>query len=527
MRQARKLVAQFDKNGDHRLNVDERKAARESLKNEPRGGGFSEFGPRGRGPFPGFGGDEPGKPGPKVAVTDVSPVVAIPLYEPTVLRTIFLEFENPDWETELEDFHGTDVEVPATLTVDGKKYLGVGIHFRGMSSYGMVRAGSKRSFNVALDFTDEKQRLYGYKTLNLLNGHEDPSLMHTVLYSHVARQFIPAPKANFVKVVINGESWGIYTNVQQFDKIFLAENYPSAKGTRWKVSGSPGGGGGLDYVGDDIENYKRRYEMKSGDDDTAWKALIKLCRTLKETPTEQLEQALEKMLDIEGTLRFLALDNALINGDGYWIRASDYSIFRDEQGKFHVIPHDMNETFQPPMGPGMGPGGPPGFAGGPGGRPGQPPGPGPGAFGPPPGGPGDGPGNPGRGPGGFGGGGNRGVAVDPLVGLNDTGKPLRSRLLAVPALRARYLQHVRTIAEKWLDWEQLRPVVTQYQSLIEKEVEADTRKLTSFAAFKQALGESVGEEPPRGRGVAVLPTFARDRRKFLLEYREAKSDAQP
>ena len=36
--------------------------------------------------------------------------------------------------------------------------------------------------------------------------------------------------------------------------------------------------------------------------------------------------------------------------------------------------------------------------------------------------------------------------LDPLVGLDDTRKPLRSRLLAVPALRARYLDHVRTIA---------------------------------------------------------------------------------
>ena len=64
------------------------------------------------------------------------------LYEPTVLRTLFLEFENADWEAELQDFHSTDVDVPATLTVDGKKYPNVGVHFRGMSSYMGVPAGS-------------------------------------------------------------------------------------------------------------------------------------------------------------------------------------------------------------------------------------------------------------------------------------------------------------------------------------------------------------------------------------------------
>ena len=86
-----------------------------------------------------------------------------------------------------------------------------------------------------------------------------------MLYSHIARQYIPAPKANFVKVVINGESWGVYVNAQQFNKEFLAENYKTSKGARWKVRGSPGGGGGLDYLGDDVADYKRRYEIKSKD----------------------------------------------------------------------------------------------------------------------------------------------------------------------------------------------------------------------------------------------------------------------
>ena len=78
---------------------------------------------------------------PKVSPADVKTYPDAPLYEPTVLRTLFLEFEDKDWEAELADFHGTDVEVPATLTVDGKKYPNVGVHFRGMSSYMGVPAG--------------------------------------------------------------------------------------------------------------------------------------------------------------------------------------------------------------------------------------------------------------------------------------------------------------------------------------------------------------------------------------------------
>jgi hypothetical protein len=106
-------------------------------------------------------------------------------------------------------------------------------------------------------------------------------------------------------------------------------------------------------------------------------------------------------------------------------------------------------------------------------------------------------------------------------------KPLRSRLLSVPALRARYLAHVRTIADDWLDWNKLKPVVDQYRALIEKDVEADTHKLTSFAAFQRTVGDLPQKqgEQPRGRFDPGLKAFADSRRKFLLNYPGIKNAA--
>jgi hypothetical protein len=534
MGQERKIVKTFDKDGDGRLNQEERRAARASLKKDrekggARGrGGFGRmggppgFGPPGGGPGggpgrpPGFGREEePVKPGLHVDAADVPAVRGKGLYDPDVLRTLFLQFEEKDWEAALEEFHGTDVELPADLTVDGRTYRGVGVHFRGMSSYMGVSAGHKRSLNVSIDFTDDDLRLEGYKTLNLLNSHEDLTFLHTVLYSRIARSYIPAPKANFVSVVVNGESWGVYVNAQQFDKIFLAENYPSSDGARWKVRGNPGGDGGLRSLGDDVEEYKKRFEMKSGDKKD-WAALVALCKTLERTPPEKLEAALKPILDIDGALWFLAIDNALVNGDGYWTRASDYSLFRDKQGKFHVIPHDMNEAFGPAMGPGFGPGG---RRGGPGGAIGKRGGPAEGAIGKrgsPPGGPGGRPGGSPRG---------GGVDLDPLIGLDNERTPLRGKLLAVPSLRARYLEHVRTIAEDWLDWKKLGLVVADYRTLIERAVEEDTRKLSSVAAFRETVADSVatGSAPMRGRMGMALRTFADQRRKYLLGYRDEKA----
>lgn len=533
----RKIVKQFDVNNDGRLDSSERKAAREQMKRENAGRGDrgpGGFGPRGVGPG---GNAETPTPGAKIAKSDVKPEQR-DLYDPAVFRTIFLEFDSQDWEDELADFIRTDVEVPATMTVDGKEYRGVGVGFRGASSLMMVGKGSKRSLNISIDFTEKEQRLLGYRTLNLLNASGDPSFMRGALYSHIAESLrLPAPKVNFVRVVINGESWGVYANTQQFNKDMLAEHFPESKGAgaRWKVPGSPNGRGGLEYLGEDIAPYRSRYEIKTKDNESSWKALIDLCRTLNETPIEQLEAALKPKLDLDGVLWFLALDVALVNSDGYWTRASDYNIYLDPSGVFHIIPHDVNETFSS----GGGPGGP---RGGPGGsgvrergepRPDQGPGPGrpvddrhPGPARPD---------DPLR-PGGQGGMGFRpiggGATLDPLIGLDDKTKPLRSRLLAVPSMRTKYLANIRTIASEHLDWNNIGRVVKHYREQITVEVRADTKKLSSFAAFERATSDlpaspqpvaSDDPGPRRGQRAASLKEFIEQRRAYLLGHEAIKA----
>jgi spore coat protein CotH len=531
-----KIVKQFDNDKNGWLNAEERAAARKFLEKERvsnlmgrRGrlpGGFGPPPPGGPG---GMGRIEPGKPGPSVQPHEVPHYPDKGLYDPKVLRTIFLEFESDDWENELQAFHGTDVEVPATLIVDGKKYPLVGVRFRGMTSYMTVPPGLKRSLNLSLDLTDKNQRLDGHKTLNLLNAHQDPSMMSTVIYSHIARQYLPCPRANFVKVVINGESWGVYVNLEQFNKDFTRENFHSEKGARWKVTGSPQADGGLRYVGDNIEEYKRRYEIKTKDDPTSWKALIELCRVLDRTPLDQLEAALSPILAIDEVLWFLAVDITLCNSDGYWTRASDYCLYRDESGKFHIIPHDFNEAFRGTMlegGGRRGPGfGPPGVSAGdprvplPSNRPIEPRLiPGKVETSQMPRAPADRP--VGRRPGNAGPGGTfpNGADLDPLFGLNNPRTPLRSRMLAVPALRQKYLENIRTISEQSLAWETLGPVIAEYRRLIEKEVAADTRKLMPLDAFQRAHG--IGERESQSGG--SLRQFIEQRRQYLLNHPQIK-----
>jgi hypothetical protein len=451
------VVKQFDKDGNGRLDTAERQPARQWLATNQNRGGFGRR-------RSGFRRQTSTPAGRALTPADVKSGGQAALYDPAVYRTIFIQFENTtDWEDELASFYGTDVEVPATVIVDGATYKDVGVHFRGASSFRMVPEGAKRSLNLTFDFVHTRQRLRGYKTLNLLNGNGDPTMMRAVLYSDIARHYIPTPRSNFVRVVINGEDWGTYINSQQFNADFTREWYTSTAGARWKTPGSPRGQAGMEYLGESLSSYRRLYEIKTKDAPKPWADLIRMFKVLNETPLDKLEAALAPLLDIDGALKFLALEVALVNSDGYWARASDYNLYQDPGGRFHVLPHDVNEAMDD------------------------------GRFG-------------------FGGGG--GASLDPLVGLNDSSKPLRSRLLAVPALRAKYLGYVREIAQKWMDWRTLEPMVEQYRALIIEEMKVDARKLYSFEAFQSGL--SGGPDSLRG--------FLDRRRAFLLQAPAAAAD---
>lgn len=286
------VADQFDADKDGQLSREEREAA-QAYMHEQREGNRAPSRPSGR-----------TSPNTDLQADIEASQAATPagkpdLYAPDTLRTVYLRFHDEDWYEQLGDFYHTDIDVPADLIVDGQVYPTVGVRFRGTSSYFTIMDSEKKSFNIDVNLGDADQRLYGYRTLNLLNGHADPSFLREVLYSRLAREYIPTPKANFVRLVINGENWGVYINSQQFNSDFLAENFGTPKGTRWKVPPTFDAAGSLSYLGDDLDTYKATFHIKSKETDEAWTDLMNLCRTFSQTPDDQLEAALKPIFDIE------------------------------------------------------------------------------------------------------------------------------------------------------------------------------------------------------------------------------------
>ena len=512
-RQDLKVVEQFDKDGDGKLNDEERAKARVYVKEQ----GSSS---RRRGRRPGGGGEsreqKPGKPE-KLTPADVKNYPGKALYDTSILRTIFIEFPGADWETELADFYRTDVEMPVDMTVDGKEYKGVGIQFRGNSSFFGVSAGQKRSFNIRMEYGDHKG-LYGYKTLNLLNSHADPSFLRHVLYDHITGRYLPTSKSNYIKLVINGTSWGVYLNIQQYNKDFLADWFDTKKGIRWKVPANPQRAPGLRYFGENLDDYKSYIHLKTTEaPEASWKDIVKLSRLLDETPADKVEEVIGEVLNIDRALWFIAIDNLLMDGDGYLSRGSDFIMYQDPGGRINLMPYDSNETFGLHGGGGGGGGSRRGRGRRPsdaGGR--RPSGP----FGRPPRLGGDDARRPderrpstpppqesGRDSGQF--------SQSPLEFENSRERPLISKLLSAPNLKARYLAHVKTILDESLDWKVIGPVVKSYRSVLGNEIARDTTKLYPTEAYEQGVD---GNYSGGRRPVTGIKNFVTGRRSYLLKH---------
>ena len=95
-----------------------------------------------------------------------------------------------------------------------------------------------------------------------------------------------------------------------------------------------------------IAQYKQNYEIKSTDNDADWRKLVELCRALQETPQDKREAEFDKLMNVDEMLWFLAVDNVLIDGDGYFSRASDYTLYLDNalQPVLHFLARQQRDA---------------------------------------------------------------------------------------------------------------------------------------------------------------------------------------
>lgn len=362
------------------------------------------------------------------------------LYALSSIKRIDLSFLTGSWASQLEAIADTDDELYASLTFNQVTLpYRVGVRYKGTVLPGDT---TKRSFFLSIDGVKKDQSLGGYYTLALNNADKDPSHIRDAVYRHCIQQYVPTPQVNFVNLRINGVDQGVYTNTEHLNATFIREWFLSTNGIRWRAEPKVTGEGttaglygtgfsGLNYLGESATDYEPYYDLKNKPEDPQpINTIINVCRLLEQCGPDSLERKISAVLDLDRTLWYLACENIFTDEDSYVNKGgTDYYLYKDDEtGRLTPLEYDGKDTFL-----------------------------------------------------------DSAVEWDPFYHADDPNYPLLHKLLAVPAIRQRYLAHYRTILKEVYNPAFLHPVIDAYAALVDSAVKADPRRPVSYEAFTAAV----------------------------------------
>lgn len=263
------------------------------------------------------------------------------IYNPSYLATISITIDEADKSKLLAKGNEDSQEyLKCSVLFENEKVKesieNVGIRLRGNTS----RTHPKRSFK--LKFTEfDGPKFYGYKKFNLKAENNDPSCIreHTSLSVYRAAN-VPAARSHFAKVYLNNEYMGLYTNVEQVDDEFCDTRFNSESGNLYKCNW----GASLSNNNDAYNN--GLFELETNKDINDRSILENFIDVLNNTSESEFKTEIEKVLNVDNALRFLAVEAILGHWDGYAYNKNNYYIHENpESKKIEFIAYDVDNTF--------------------------------------------------------------------------------------------------------------------------------------------------------------------------------------
>lgn len=238
--------------------------------------------------------------------------------------------------------------VHGELTEDGKSYANLGVRYKGNASYLMSARGLKRNLKIEFDRYEEKGRFHGLRKINLNAGGMDPTKgRETLAFAIFRAAGVPAPRTTFAEVTLTvpgkheKELLGLYTVVEQVDKTFLKDRFKSAGGLLMK----PENVRGMDFLGEDWEQYKSRYKPKRDASKPEAQRVIEFARLVNKADDRQFRNEVDAYLDVDEFLRFTAANALVAHLDSFSHFAFGHNYYlylNPESNKFVFIPWDLD-----------------------------------------------------------------------------------------------------------------------------------------------------------------------------------------
>jgi len=229
-------------------------------------------------------------------------------------------------------------QVKAVVKEGGKTYKDVGLQLKGA-------AGSFRSIhdNPALTLNFDKfvdgQTFHGLDKLSLNNSVQDQTFVSEQFSREMfLKAGVPVPRATHATVELNGRDLGLYVLVQGWNKRFLKQHFSNTSGNL--------------YDGGFLKDIDKELDTNSGDNPKDQSDRIALLEAAQEKDLTKRRERLEKVLDLDRFLSFVALDVMLWDWDGYAQNRNNFRLFSDRSsGKMVFMPHGLDQMFWKPEGP--------------------------------------------------------------------------------------------------------------------------------------------------------------------------------
>lgn len=158
-------------------------------------------------------------------------------------------------------------------------------------------------------------------------------LIEYLSYQIFEEMGVAVPAFAYAAVYVNGEYFGLYLAVESILEPYLERNFGDMTGDLYKSVGNT-----LKYNGDQSSDYTG-LEVKSTLKKADWSKLIKMLDALNN------DGEIEKYLDVDAALRYIAVSTALVNFDSYQGNFGHNYYLYEQNGVFTILPWDLNMSF--------------------------------------------------------------------------------------------------------------------------------------------------------------------------------------
>jgi spore coat protein H len=223
--------------------------------------------------------------------------------------------------------------VPAVLHDGNTTYSNLAVHLKGAAG-SFRRVDDQPGLTVNFNYLEpDSPRFHGLKKIHLNNSVQDPSRLSELVAGQMFREAgVPAARAAPVLVELNGRKLGLYVIMESMNKDFLAQYFKNAKGNLY----------GQSRRGDITDNLERM----EGDAPLTREDLAALGAAVREENPKLRLERMEKTLDLDRFLTFMALEAILGHWDGYTIACHNYRLYQDvDTGRMVFFPHDLDQLM--------------------------------------------------------------------------------------------------------------------------------------------------------------------------------------